>query len=78
MRELTVLGLDRELAANAVATAELGYFTKRGVEIWCEPRGLAAGYKWPQFSIHRGKMQKVLLDAAFEGLARSVSTQATR
>jgi 2-polyprenyl-6-methoxyphenol hydroxylase-like FAD-dependent oxidoreductase len=66
VRELTLLGLDRELASNAVATAELGYYSKHGVEIWREPRGIAAGYKWPQFSLHRGWLQKVLLDAVLQ------------
>ena len=32
-------------------------------EIWREPRGIAAGYPWPQLSIHRGVLQEVLLDA---------------
>src|SRR5207237_1329885 len=27
-------------------------------------RGLAAGYRWPQISIHRGVLQRALLDAA--------------
>jgi 2-polyprenyl-6-methoxyphenol hydroxylase-like FAD-dependent oxidoreductase len=62
VRELTVLRLDGKLAAASVATAELGYYTRRGTEIWREPRGLAAGYKWPQYSIHRGKLQSILLD----------------
>ena len=78
VRELTVLGLDRDLAANAVATAELGYFTKRGVGDPAEPRGMAAGYKWPQFSIHRGKMQKVCSMRRSTGLARNVSTPGSR
>src|SRR4051794_4707635 len=63
VRELTLLGLHERLAEVAVATAELAYYTKFGAEIWREPRGLAAGYRWPQFSIHRGALQKILLDA---------------
>ena len=31
-------------------------------EIWREPRGIAAGYRWPQFSIHRGALQTLLLE----------------
>ncbi|MGN6113992.1 MAG: flavin-dependent oxidoreductase, partial [Nitrobacter sp.] len=38
--------------------------SKHGKPIWSEPRGLEAGYKWPQFSIHRGVLQQILLDAA--------------
>jgi 5-methylphenazine-1-carboxylate 1-monooxygenase len=51
-----------------VRTKELAYFSKRGQPIWSEPRGLEAGYKWPQFSIHRGTLQQILLDAATERL----------
>ena len=42
----------------------LGYFAKNGREIWSEPRGLDAGYRWPQLSIHRGELHRILLDAA--------------
>jgi 2-polyprenyl-6-methoxyphenol hydroxylase-like FAD-dependent oxidoreductase len=62
VRELTILGLGDRLAAAGVATAELAYFNKFGSEIWREPRGIAAGYRWPQYSIHRGAFQKLLLD----------------
>jgi len=64
VRELTELGLGERLAANSVATAELAYFNKHGQLIWSEPRGLAAGYKWPQHSVSRGELQRLLLDAA--------------
>jgi 2-polyprenyl-6-methoxyphenol hydroxylase-like FAD-dependent oxidoreductase len=33
-----------------------------------EARGLEAGYNWPQFSIHRGELQLILLDAARQRL----------
>lgn len=62
VRELTLLGMGDSLAETGVATAELGYFNKFGSEIWREPRGLAAGYRWPQYSIQRGIFQNVLLD----------------
>jgi 5-methylphenazine-1-carboxylate 1-monooxygenase len=62
VRELTILGLADPIAAAAVATGELVYFNKFGAEIWREPRGVAAGYKWPQYSIHRGRFQMILLD----------------
>jgi 2-polyprenyl-6-methoxyphenol hydroxylase-like FAD-dependent oxidoreductase len=31
--------------------------------IWSEPRGTSAGYRWPQYSISRGALQKILLEA---------------
>jgi 5-methylphenazine-1-carboxylate 1-monooxygenase len=61
VKVLTELGLADELAEVAIKTAELAYFNKFGQPIWSEPRGLAAGYTWPQFSIHRGRLQMVLL-----------------
>ncbi|GAB4363346.1 MAG: flavin-dependent oxidoreductase [Kiloniellaceae bacterium] len=68
VRELDELGLLGRLDALGVRTAELAYYSKRGQLIWSEPRGEAAGYRWPQFSIHRGKLQMMLLDAAQERL----------
>jgi 5-methylphenazine-1-carboxylate 1-monooxygenase len=68
VRELTELGLADRLAATAIATAELAYYSKRGQLIWSEPRGRSAGYNWPQFSIHRGGLQMILLAAARERL----------
>jgi 5-methylphenazine-1-carboxylate 1-monooxygenase len=68
VRELIELGLYDKLDAAGVRTRELAYFSKRGKPIWSEPRGLEAGYKWPQFSIHRGTLQQILLDAAIERL----------
>ena len=63
VRELIELGLGDALAATAIETAELGYYNKHGQLIWSEPRGLAAGYAWPQYSIDRGDLQMILLDA---------------
>lgn len=67
-RELIELGLLGRLDAVGVRTSELAFFSKSGKPIWSEPRGLAAGYKWPQFSIHRGALQQLLLEAAIERL----------
>ncbi|MBC7430900.1 MAG: flavin-dependent oxidoreductase [Rubritepida sp.] len=64
VRELTELGLGDALAATGIATRELRYISAHGQEIWREPRGLAAGYRWPQYSIHRGRLHMLLLEAA--------------
>ncbi|MFF7233098.1 FAD-dependent monooxygenase [Streptomyces sioyaensis] len=75
VRELTELGLADRLAAIGVPTAELAYFNRYGQAIWSEPRGLGAGYRWPQYSVHRGRLQLLLLDAVRERLgAHSVRT----
>jgi 5-methylphenazine-1-carboxylate 1-monooxygenase len=62
VRELHELGLAEQLAAAGVMTSELAYFTKHGQAIWSEPRGKAAGYRWPQISIHRGVLHLLLLE----------------
>jgi|HigsolmetaAR203D_1030402.scaffolds.fasta_scaffold00567_16 2-polyprenyl-6-methoxyphenol hydroxylase-like FAD-dependent oxidoreductase len=70
VRVLTNLGLLEELDRNAIRTAELIYYNKFGQLIWQEPRGLDAGYKWPQFSIHRGRLQMLLLRAVHERIGK--------
>jgi len=68
--ELGELGLLARLDEVAIRTRELIYANRFGQEIWREPRGLAAGYQVPQFSIHRGRLQSVLHRAAIERLGR--------
>jgi 2-polyprenyl-6-methoxyphenol hydroxylase-like FAD-dependent oxidoreductase len=70
VRELDALGLLDQLVDVAVEPTTLAYFTKRGEPIWDEPRGRDAGYRWPQLSIHRGSLQRVLLDAVIGRLGR--------
>src|SRR5438477_4113418 len=62
-RVLSGLGLQDALAAVAVETAEAAFFNRFGQLIYREPLGRRAGYRWPQFSIHRGDLQSVLLEA---------------
>jgi 2-polyprenyl-6-methoxyphenol hydroxylase-like FAD-dependent oxidoreductase len=62
-KELSSLGLEPALARVAVATQEASFFNRFGQLIYREPLGRAAGYDWPQFSIHRGDLQLVLRDA---------------
>jgi 5-methylphenazine-1-carboxylate 1-monooxygenase len=67
-RELTELGLADEVNAVGIPTAEPTYYSTHGQRIWSEPRGLAAGYRWPQFSIHRGQLLGILHRAVPERL----------
>jgi 5-methylphenazine-1-carboxylate 1-monooxygenase len=67
-RELTELGLLDELDAVGIPTAEIAYYSKHGQRIWSEPRGIAAGYRWPQYSIHRGQLLGVLHRAVLQRL----------
>jgi len=62
-KELVRLGLDEGLARVAVETREAVFFNRFGQLIYREPLGRSAGYEWPQFSVHRGDLQMVLLDA---------------
>jgi 2-polyprenyl-6-methoxyphenol hydroxylase-like FAD-dependent oxidoreductase len=62
-KELAALGLEQPLARAAIATKDATFFNRFGQLIYREPLGRAAGYDHPQFSIHRGDLQMVLLDA---------------
>ncbi|KIC09479.1 hypothetical protein RA19_15835 [Leisingera sp. ANG-M1] len=66
VRELFDLGLERELDGIGVRTRQLGFYSKLGKTIWEEPRGTWAGYAWPQYSVHRGKLQMMLYRALVE------------
>src|ERR1700751_4785025 len=62
-KELPALGLEQALASAAIETADATFFNRFGQLIYQEPLGRAAGYDYPQFSIHRGDLQMVLLEA---------------
>lgn len=62
VRELLDLGLGPALDRVGVRTRGYGFYSRTGKTIWEEPRGLAAGYLWPQYSIHRGHLQMLLAE----------------
>ncbi|MET9400855.1 FAD-dependent monooxygenase [Kitasatospora sp. NPDC002965] len=68
VRELSELGLDGELASVALPPHRLSYRGRTGETLWEEPLGRAAGYRWPQYSVHRGRLQMLLLAAVRERL----------
>ncbi len=68
IKELAALGLLPALDAIAVRTKELIYINRLGQEIWRESRGTDGGFEFPQFSIHRGRLQKVIYDAVIAQL----------
>lgn len=68
VRELFALGLGERLAQAGILTQELAFYNKHGQLIWTEPRGRAAGYRWPQISISRARLHQVLLAAIRERL----------
>lgn len=71
VRILWDLGLQEALDRSAIRTKELAYYNKYGQLIWREARGMDAGYNWPQYSIHRGRLQGILLDEVKRVLGES-------
>ena len=70
VRELELLDLRSELGEAGNSCDEWAMFNRLGQEIWREPRGRAAGHAWPQISIHRGRLQGILLAAAKKRLGQ--------
>ncbi|HEY1933843.1 MAG TPA: flavin-dependent oxidoreductase [Acetobacteraceae bacterium] len=68
IKELAALGLLPALDRAGIRTRELIYANRFGQVVWRELRGTDAGFDTPQFSIHRGKLHTVLLDAVRERL----------
>jgi 2-polyprenyl-6-methoxyphenol hydroxylase-like FAD-dependent oxidoreductase len=64
MRELSALGLETALRAVAIENEESVFFNRHGQLIYREPRGRFAGYAHPELGIHRGRLHRVLYDAA--------------
>src|SRR5579871_77722 len=67
-REFAGLGLEERLRAVAIENRESVFFNRYGQYIYREPRGKYGGYPFPEFGIHRGKLHRVLFDAAVERL----------
>jgi len=68
VKELDSLGLLEGLDRVGIRTKDASYFNQYGQHIYTEAAGIDAGYHWPQFSIHRGDLHEVLLDAVIERL----------
>ncbi|SPE64093.1 3-hydroxybenzoate 6-hydroxylase 1 [Streptomyces netropsis] len=68
VRELTDLGLGDDLARIGVAITENVYCDRSGTTLFTEKRGLAGGYDRPQYAVHRGRLQMLLLSAVRERL----------
>ena len=62
-KEYERLGVLDALVAEGVELERYMWFNRHGQEIWREARGRKAGYQWPQVSIHRGSLHRVLADA---------------
>jgi 2-polyprenyl-6-methoxyphenol hydroxylase-like FAD-dependent oxidoreductase len=69
VRELYELGIGPDrLDAIGVPAREWALVGLNGKDVYSEPRGLSAGYRWPQYAVHRGLLQMLLHDTAVERL----------
>lgn len=69
VRELYELGFGPDaLDEIGVQTREWALVGLNGNDVYSELRGIGAGYNWPQYSVHRGKLQMLLYRAALERL----------
>ncbi|MBB3995134.1 2-polyprenyl-6-methoxyphenol hydroxylase-like FAD-dependent oxidoreductase [Sulfitobacter undariae] len=74
VRELFALGLRDQLDQVGIPLCEYGLYTSQGLHVWSEPRGLEAGYNWPAYSVHRGRLQMML----YEELIRRAGPEAVQ
>ncbi|CAN7507140.1 flavin-dependent oxidoreductase [Bosea sp. LjRoot237] len=56
------LGLGDPLDEMAIRTRAIEYRTRFGHLIQSDPRSVEAGFNYPQYSVHRGELQFLLLD----------------
>ena len=68
MRELAGLGLQAQIEAVGIANEESVFFNRFGQFIYSEPRGRHAGYALPEIGIPRGKLHRLLYEAALARL----------
>ncbi|MFD1510327.1 flavin-dependent oxidoreductase [Lacimonas salitolerans] len=69
VRELFDMGFTAaDLDAVGLPAREWALVGRNGNDIYAEPRGLLAGYDWPQYAVHRGQLQMMLLDAVRDRL----------
>lgn len=68
MRELAALGVQPELEAVGIENLESVFFNRYGQFIFREPRGRHAGYALPELGVHRGKLHRILYEAALARL----------
>jgi len=70
IRELIDLGLGDRLDRIGIEATEWALVARGGRDVWAEPRGRAAGYRWPQYAVHRGELQMLLYRTVLERMGR--------
>jgi 5-methylphenazine-1-carboxylate 1-monooxygenase len=69
VRELVDLGFDTtRLDSIGLQAREWALVGRNGNDVYAEPRGLLAGYRWPQYAVHRGELQMLLYRAVCDRL----------
>jgi len=69
VRELGDLGIGTDaLDRIGLPAREWALVGLNGNDIYAEPRGLLAGYRWPQYAVHRGELQMLLYRTVLERL----------
>jgi 2-polyprenyl-6-methoxyphenol hydroxylase-like FAD-dependent oxidoreductase len=67
VRELSDLGIaDTDLDGVGLPAREWALVGLNGNDIYSEPRGVLAGYNWPQYAVHRGRFHMLLYERAVE------------
>jgi 5-methylphenazine-1-carboxylate 1-monooxygenase len=78
VRELQELVLAEEPAHIAAEPSASSFFDADGRLPFSETRGIAGGYAWPQYSVHRGELQNLLLSAVRHRLGTDAVRTGTR
>jgi len=64
MREFAALGVADALLKAGIESRESCFFNRFGQLIYKEERGKHAGYQFPEVMIHRGRLHRILYEAA--------------
>lgn len=79
VRELYDMGLGEDvLGAVGLPAREWALVGLNGREVYAEPRGTLAGYRWPQYAVHRGAFHMALYEAARDRLGADAITLGAR
>ena len=79
VRELADLGIgEAELDGVGLPAKEWALVGLNGNDIYSEPRGKLAGYKWPQYAVHRGQFHMLLHAKVMERIGPDAVRLASR
>ena len=79
IRELFDLGITvEELDGVGLPAREGALVGLNGNDVYSEPRGLEAGYRWPQYAVHRGLFQMLLYAKVVERMGAGAVRMGSR